>query len=152
MGDNYQIRYMIEDDITNVLKVEENCFATPWTRVAFINEINNNQFAHYLVIENNHEIIGYCGIWVIIDEAQITNIAIHSLYRGLKLGKQLLSHSIEFVRMLGAQKLSLEVRVSNEVAQSLYRKMGFQDGGIRKNYYTDNQEDALVMWVILDEG
>lgn len=151
MGENYQIRHMVEDDINDVLKVEENCFATPWTRVAFINELSNNKFAHYLVFENNHEIIGYCGLWVIIDEAQITNIAIHSHYRGLKLGKQLLSHSIEFARLLGAQKLSLEVRASNEVAQSLYRKMGFQAGGIRKNYYTDNQEDALVMWVRLDE-
>lgn len=151
MGENYQIRYMVEDDIKDVLKVEENCFATPWTRIAFINELSNNKFAHYLVLEYNQEIIGYCGIWVIIDEAQITNLAIHSHYRGQRLGKQLLSHSIEFIRMLGAQKLSLEVRASNDVAQNLYRKMGFQAGGIRKNYYTDNQEDALVMWVKLNE-
>ncbi|MFN7253373.1 MAG: ribosomal protein S18-alanine N-acetyltransferase [Anaerobacillus sp.] len=147
MEENYEIRYMLEEDIEAVLIVENNSFATPWSRTAFVNELINNKFAHYLVIEHKATIIGYCGIWVIVDEAHITNIAIHSLYRGLKLGKQLLVHAIELARTLGATKVTLEVRVSNHIAQSLYSNLGFQPGGIRKNYYTDNQEDALVMWV-----
>jgi [ribosomal protein S18]-alanine N-acetyltransferase len=147
MGENFKIRYMVKEDIDDVLIVENNSFATPWSKTAFVNELLNNKFAHYLVIEGNQKIIGYCGVWVIVDEAHITNIAIHSLYRGFKLGEQLLVHAMELARTLGATKMTLEVRVSNHIAQSLYRKMGFEPGGIRKNYYTDNQEDALVMWV-----
>ncbi|OIJ11360.1 ribosomal-protein-alanine N-acetyltransferase [Anaerobacillus alkalilacustris] len=149
MGENYKIRYMFSEDIDDVLKVEQNSFATPWSRTAFVNELVNNKFAHYLVLVRNEEVIGYCGVWVIVDEAHITNIAIHSDFRGLKLGEQLLVHAIELSRTLGATKVTLEVRVSNHVAQRLYAKLGFQPGGIRKNYYTDNQEDALVMWVVL---
>ncbi|MCT8136586.1 ribosomal protein S18-alanine N-acetyltransferase [Anaerobacillus sp. CMMVII] len=147
MEGNYSIRYMVEADIDDVLIVENNSFATPWSRTAFVNEIRNNKFAHYLVVEDNGKIIGYCGVWVIVDEAHITNIAIHPLYRGQKLGEQLLVHGIELARTLGATKMTLEVRVSNHIAQRLYSKLGFQPGGIRKNYYTDNQENALVMWV-----
>ncbi|MFP3471371.1 ribosomal protein S18-alanine N-acetyltransferase, partial [Micrococcus sp. SIMBA_144] len=91
------------------------------------------------------EVAGYCGVWVIIDEAHITNIALHPEYRGLKLGEALLNKAIHFAKSRGALKITLEVRVSNIVAQNLYRKFGFEEGGIRKNYYTDNQEDALVM-------
>jgi ribosomal-protein-alanine N-acetyltransferase len=149
MGETYKIRYMVEDDIDDVLMVETDSFTVPWTRVAFTNELFHNKHAHYLVIEYNDEIVGYCGLWVIIDEAQITNIAIHTRYRGLKLGKELLTHVIELARTLGVINLSLEVRVSNKVAQNLYRKMRFKSGGTRKNYYIDNQEDALVMWVRL---
>jgi len=151
MEEIYKIRYMVEDDIDDVLKVENDSFTVPWSRLGFINELNHNEHAHYLVIEYNDEIVGYCGLWVIIDEAQITNIAIHSGYRGLKLGHQLLTHVIELARTLGAINLSLEVRVSNKVAQNLYRKMRFKSGGTRKNYYIDNQEDALVMWVRLND-
>ncbi|RXJ01328.1 ribosomal-protein-alanine N-acetyltransferase [Anaerobacillus alkaliphilus] len=149
MEATYKIRYMVKEDIDDVLVVEEKSFATPWSRTAFLNEILHNQFAHYLVIENEGEIIGYCGVWIIVDEAHITNIAIHPNFRGFKLGEQLLVHAIELARTLGGTKMTLEVRVSNHVAQRLYSKLGFKPGGIRKQYYTDNQEDALVMWVVL---
>ncbi len=149
MVDTYKIRYMVKEDIDEVLVVESKSFATPWSRTAFLNEIVHNQFAHYLVIEHEGVIIGYCGVWIIVDEAHITNIAIDPKYRGLKLGEQLLIHAIELARTLGGAKMTLEVRVSNHVAQGLYSKLGFQPGGIRKQYYTDNQEDALVMWVVL---
>lgn len=150
MGDKYEIRYMVENDIDDVLIVEENSFSTPWSRIAFVNELKSNKFAHYLVLLCNSEVIGYCGIWIIVDEAHITNIAVHSNYRGLKLGEQLLTHAMVLAKTLGATKITLEVRVSNLVAQKLYRKLGFKNGGIRKKYYTDNLEDALVMWVDLN--
>ncbi len=147
MKENFTIRYMVEEDIDNVLKVENNCFATPWSRTAFVNELMNNKFAHYLVLQCGEEIIGYCGLWIIVDEAHITNIAIENNYRGKNLGERLLVHAMDVSRSLGAIKMTLEVRVSNHIAQSLYKKLGFNSGGIRKNYYTDNQENALVMWV-----
>jgi [ribosomal protein S18]-alanine N-acetyltransferase len=134
-------------DIDDVLKIEHQSFATPWSREAFYNEITNNQFAVYLVLEEDDQVIGYCGVWVVIDEGHITNIAILPEYRGRKLGEALLTNLIEAAKKLGAIKLTLEVRVTNYVAQALYRKLGFEDGAIRKRYYTDNQEDALVMWV-----
>ncbi|WP_026702944.1 ribosomal protein S18-alanine N-acetyltransferase [Salibacterium aidingense] len=145
------IRFMEERDIEGILQVEHDSFQMPWTRYAFFNELTNNQFAHYLVAEWKEEIIGYCGVWLIIDEAHITNIAVHSSFRGYHIGELLLKNVLDMAHAYGARTMTLEVRVSNLIAQSLYKKLGFQPGGIRKNYYTDNREDALVMWVNIDD-
>lgn len=146
------IRFMTHEDIEGVMEVEHDAFPTPWDPAIFHNELTLNRFAHYLVYENMGRIIGYCGMWVVTDEAQITNIAIHSQFRGQGRGEELLRFVIAFLKQLGVTRLSLEVRVSNQSAQHLYRKVGFQEGGIRKNYYADNLEDALVMWVSLDDS
>ncbi|GAF66675.1 putative acetyltransferase [Bacillus sp. TS-2] len=143
------VRLMTITDLEEVMKVEKNAFANPWKPELFEQELKVNRFAHYLVYELEQVIIGYCGLWVIADEAQITNIAVHANYRGQNRGEELLTYALHFAKLMGAKKISLEVRQSNTVAQNLYRKLGFQDGGIRKNYYTDNLEDALVMWVNL---
>ncbi|WP_226660132.1 ribosomal protein S18-alanine N-acetyltransferase [Pseudalkalibacillus hwajinpoensis] len=150
MNDTVSFRSMTIEDIEDVMRIEHATFPTPWSRSAFYNEIVINHFATYLLLEVGEEIAGYCGVWVIIDEAHITNIALHPDYRGMKLGEALLKKAIHFAKSRGAVKMTLEVRVSNIVAQNLYRKFGFEEGGIRKNYYTDNQEDALVMWVNLN--
>ncbi|WHY00973.1 ribosomal protein S18-alanine N-acetyltransferase [Neobacillus sp. DY30] len=147
MVDSFVFRYMKEEDIDQILEVEHASFATPWSRDAFYNEIYNNKFAVYIVLEEDEKIIGYVGAWVVIDEAHVTNLAILPSYRGKKLGEALLRKMMTVAKDMGARSMTLEVRVTNNVAQSLYRKLGFQNGGIRKNYYTDNQEDALVMWV-----
>ncbi|MET3196956.1 ribosomal protein S18-alanine N-acetyltransferase [Bacillus sp. OAE603] len=144
-------RQMREEDLNQIMEIEKKSFATPWTYDAFYNELHTNQFAHYVVAEVDKEIIGYCGLWVIIDEGHITNIAILPEYRGNGLGEKLLLAVMDTARELGAETLTLEVRVSNDVAKGLYRKLGFQDGGIRKSYYTDNYEDALVMWVNIND-
>ncbi|MFP7299944.1 ribosomal protein S18-alanine N-acetyltransferase [Neobacillus niacini] len=149
MVDSYVFRYMKEEDIDQILEVEHASFATPWSRDAFFNEINNNKFAVYIVLEEDLKIIGYVGAWVVIDEAHVTNVAVLPEYRGRKLGEALLRKMMKLAKDMGARSMTLEVRVTNHVAQSLYRKLGFQNGGIRKNYYSDNQEDALVMWVNL---
>ncbi len=142
------IRKMKVADIEQVMIVEHATFAVPWTADTFMNEVNGeNPYAHYLVIEQDGAIFGYCGLWLIIDEAHVTNIAIHPEYRGNKYGEQLFRRSFEEAIEMGAIQLSLEVRVSNTPAQHLYRKFGLVPGGVRKNYYTDNGEDALVMWV-----
>lgn len=147
MVDSFVFRYMKEEDLDQILEVEHASFATPWSREAFYNEIYNNKFAVYIVLEEDNKIIGYCGAWVVIDEAHVTNVAILPEYRGRHLGEALLRKMMTVAKDMGARSMTLEVRVTNNVAQSLYRKLGFQNGGIRKNYYTDNQEDALVMWV-----
>lgn len=142
------IRRMKVEDIEQVMTVEHATFDVPWNKETFMNEVNGeNPYAHYLVIEQDGKVFGYCGLWLIIDEAHVTNIAIHPDYRGNKYGEQLFRRSFEEAIEMGAIQLSLEVRVSNTAAQHLYRKFGLVPGGVRKNYYTDNGEDALVMWV-----
>lgn len=149
MTEGVQLRIMTIADVDQVVKVENVCFPTPWSREAFINEVSNNQFATYFVAEEEGQIIGYIGCWVVIDEANITNIGVLPDYRGRKIGEALLRTAMELARLKQAQRMSLEVRVTNYIAQNLYEKLGFQRGGIRRNYYTDNNEDAYVMWVNL---
>jgi ribosomal-protein-alanine acetyltransferase len=126
------------DDIDQVMVIEHEAFTIPWSRDAFYNELIQNQFAVYLVLEDEGMVIGYCGVWIVIDEAHITNIALLPEYRGRKLGEALLRKIIEVAIERGAKTMTLEVRMSNMIAQSLYRKLGFQGGAIRKRYYTDN--------------
>ncbi len=145
----YTIRKMKKEDIEEVYQIECQSFSAPWTKESLYYELEQNLFAKYIVVELENQVIGYCGLWVIMDDAQITNIAVHPKFRGQKIGEALLRFAIQLSREMNAKKLSLEVRISNHIAQSLYKKVGFEPGGIRKRYYTDNQEDALVMWVNL---
>lgn len=143
------IRKMEIEDVVQVLEVERASFPTPWTTDIFYQEIVDNKHAHYYVIEVDKKIVGYVGMWIVIDDAQITNIAISPEYRGKHYGERLFQFVIQLLLSLNVKRLSLEVRVSNIVAQKLYRKFGLVPGGIRKNYYTDNGEDAIVMWINL---
>lgn len=145
------IRKMELLDVHQILEVEKTSFATPWTTDIFYHELMDNMHAHYYVVAWEDRVIGYAGMWVVIDEAQITNIAILPDFRGKKLGEKLFHHMLFTAVQLGAKQLSLEVRESNIIAQKMYRKFGLVPGGIRKNYYTDNQEDAIVMWVNFNE-
>jgi ribosomal-protein-alanine N-acetyltransferase len=149
MVDSFVFRNMRDEDIEQILEVEHASFSTPWSREAFYNELHNNRFAVYIVLEENSKILGYCGAWIVIDEAHVTNVAILPEYRGRKLGEAIMRKMMSVAREMGGKSMTLEVRVTNHVAQSLYRKLGFQNGGIRKNYYSDNQEDGLVMWTNL---
>ncbi|WNS75947.1 ribosomal protein S18-alanine N-acetyltransferase [Bacillus sp. DTU_2020_1000418_1_SI_GHA_SEK_038] len=149
MTNSITFRVLNENDVPEVLKIEHASFTLPWTEEAFRNEFKQNKFAVYIGLEDEGTLIGYCGVWIIVDEAHITNVAVLPEYRGLKLGEALMRKIMEISSEMGAKTMTLEVRVSNSIAQSLYRKLGFQDGAIRKSYYTDNREDALVMWVNL---
>jgi [ribosomal protein S18]-alanine N-acetyltransferase len=149
LDNRFTIRKMQREDIDEVYEIELLSFSTPWSKESLYYELDQNLFAKYLVVEYAGKVVGYCGLWVIIDDAQITNIAVHPEFRGRKIGESLLTFSLQLSKEMGAKRLSLEVRVSNHIAQSLYKKLGFEAGGIRKSYYTDNQEDALVMWVSL---
>lgn len=145
------IRKMTNDDVPAVHAIEQAVFPTPWTLDSFYYEMNENQFAHYLVAEYEGEIVGFCGVWLVIDAAQITNVAVVEKMRGKKLGEALMQEAIRMAKEANMDVMTLEVRVSNVVAQNLYRKLGFQNGSIRKGYYSDNGEDALLMWVNFNE-
>ena len=144
-------RKMTPDDVEAVHAIELATFPTPWTLDSFHYEMRENQYAHYVVAEDENGIVGFCGMWLVIDAAQITNVAVVERMRGQKIGEALMKEAMRVAREANMDVMSLEVRVTNVVAQNLYRKLGFQDGGIRKGYYTDNGEDALVMWVNLNE-
>ncbi|MDA8352070.1 MAG: ribosomal protein S18-alanine N-acetyltransferase [Firmicutes bacterium] len=151
-GSGLEFRPMTLGDIPDVLQVERASFRTPWSRQAFYNELAYNQFAYYTVVILDGRVIGYGGMWLILEEAHITNIAIHPDYRGQGVGEKTLNYLMESARRSKALHMTLEVRVSNATAQRLYRKKGFEPTGIRPRYYSDNQEDAVIMWVKLGGG
>lgn len=140
------VRKMTVNDINAVYNIEEQCFSHPWSKDSFKGELNNNACARYLVAQEGDEIVGYGGMWLIINEAHITNIAVHENHRKKKVGSILLSHLMGLAwNELEVQRMTLEVRKSNQVAQALYRKFDFQICGERKKYY-ENNEDAIIMW------
>lgn len=139
------IRPMELSDLDDVQEIEKACFSLPWSRNSFVQEITENKCARYLVVAHENRVAAYAGMWLVIDEAHITNIAVHPAYRGLGIGEKVTRALMRAADELGIRYMTLEVRRSNLVAQSLYRKLGFVDVGFRKRYYEDNQEDALIM-------
>lgn len=144
------------EDIPEIGDIERESFPTPWPASAYRRELDN-RLARYFVVREVlpgdeggspfGRILGAAGVWVVLDEAHLTTIAVRASRRGEGFGERLLQHAIEVATDLGADSLTLEVRVSNEPAQALYRKYGFEVVGRRKNYYTDVREDALIMTV-----
>ncbi|MBM7565159.1 ribosomal protein S18-alanine N-acetyltransferase [Paenibacillus sacheonensis] len=145
-------RAMTMDDVPTIVAIEQECFPTPWTEEAFVNELTNNHFARYMVMDYEDHVIGYAGMWTIMDEAHVTNVAVREAYRGQGLGERLMKELQRTALLFGARRMTLEVRVSNEVAKRLYAKLGFEPSGIRPGYYSDNMEDALIMWAELPES
>lgn len=142
----FKIIPMREEHLMGVLEVEQLSFPTPWSKQAFLGELRDNELAHYYVCLQGEKVAGYAGMWIIYDEAHVTNIAVHPDFRGQKIGKALMLTLMEHALRLGAERITLEVRPSNKVAQELYRKLGFRPVGVRKGYYTDTNEDAIIMW------
>lgn len=147
--DNIVIKEMEVAHIDDVIKIEQASFSTSWSKQIFLNELQKNKYAHYFIVEQEDKVIGYAGMWIVKDNAQITNIAIYPEFRGRKYGEKLFRFLYQHAIYMGVVSLSLEVRKSNIIAQQMYRKFGLVPGGIRKGYYTDNKEDAIVMWVNL---
>jgi ribosomal-protein-alanine N-acetyltransferase len=139
-------------DVPVVCEIEQESFPTPWTEGAFVNELTNNNFAHYIMMELDGVVAGYGGMWLILEEAHVTNIAVRPPFRGRGLGERLMAELMQRASFLGAQRMTLEVRVSNLIAQRLYEKMGFYAAGMRRKYYTDNNEDAVIMWAELPKA
>ena len=139
------IRFMRLKDVDAVADIEEATFARPWSRDSFRQEVTRNAVARYLVAEQDGQILGYAGAWIIMDESHITNIAVREDVRGKGLGKKLTKQLLQILSNLGACYATLEVRVSNVRAQNLYKSLGFVSVGKRKRYYEDNNEDAFLM-------
>lgn len=145
------IRWMRLEDLDRVMEIETLAFKTPWLRASFENELLMNNLARYFVCEVAGVVGAYIGFWHIVDEGHITNVAVHPDYRRQGLAKALIEALISHARGQGIVALTLEVRVSNREAISLYEGYGFVGQGIRPKYYQDTNEDALIMWASLQE-
>lgn len=169
----YRLDDMQLDDVDEVMAIENRSFSSPWSARAYRYEITNNNFSQFIVARQSQTaqeprdqhvgafrqllgvyvrsrlarpaVLGYAGLWLLIDEAHISTIAVMPEWRGHKLGEFLLIGLLERAIAMRAEIATLEVRISNQVAQNLYRKYQFQAVGMRRNYYHDNLEDALVM-------
>jgi len=141
------IERMTGADIRAVMRIEALSFTTSWPQSAFASELNDNKLAYYFVGRvPGGDIVAYGGIWVIVDDSHITTIAVHPDWRGKKYGEEMLVHLLHEATDRGASWITLEARESNEVAQNLYRKYGFTTVSTRRAYYSDNGENAVVMW------
>ena len=133
------------DDVPAVHEIERLSFSTPWPAHAFEQELKGNRLARYVVARAGDRIVGFAGLWLMVDEAHVTTFGVHPDWRRQGIGRQLLLNLAELSLAIGARRMTLEVRPSNEPAQALYRSFGFEVSGRRPRYYTDNGEDALVM-------
>ena len=172
-------------DVPRVIEIERLAYPSTWPPSAYRKELQDNRWAHYVVLCDKKiieeratvpvqeyekprrifplsllpsrstatlatpelsSIIGFSGLWLMVDEAHITTIAVHPHYRRMGLGEFLLVSMIDIAYKIDAKWVTLEVRVSNYSAQNLYRKYGFREAGLKHRYYSDNQEDALIMW------
>ncbi|MCX7749253.1 MAG: ribosomal protein S18-alanine N-acetyltransferase [Clostridia bacterium] len=143
---NVEVAAMTPKDIEGVLIVENLSFTIPWSRQAFDDELTKNEFSRYVIAKVNGNIVGYGGMWKVCDEGHITNIAVHPEFRGTGVGSKILEKLIRIAKEECILRMTLEVRRTNIAAQGLYAKYGFQNSGFRKSYYSDNGEDALIMW------
>jgi len=153
-GENrFFIRRMKEEDLPAVLSIEALCFSNPWSDSTFRGEIQNTSVSFPLVVVRRpgDEVVAYIIFWQIRDDVQVNNVAVHPDFRGLGLGETMMRYAIARVRDAGATFMTLEVRQSNMPAMTLYRKLGFEIMGTRKNYYSKPDEDACVMALVLDQ-
>ena len=133
-------------DAEAVAKLEQICFAAPWSEEALIRDMTENEMAAYVVAEYEGQIVGYVGLWIIIDEGHINNVAVSPQYRRQHIASRLIDKMLRWTESAGVKRHTLEVRVGNQAARALYEKFGFQEAGVRKGYYEDNGEDAVIMW------
>jgi len=133
------------EDVAAVHEIERLSFRTPWPAYAFEQELKGNRLARYIVARAGDSIVGFAGVWLMVDEAHVTTFGVHPDWRRQAIGRQLLVNLAELSIAIGARRMTLEVRESNVGAQALYRSFGFEMAGRRAGYYTDDGEDALVM-------
>jgi len=136
-----------ETDLEGVLDVEAESFSNPWTRDMYAWELQNRSVCHVVLVRTaDCRVAGFCAFWLVFDEVHINNVAMRPRFRAQGIGTALLQHVLAEARRLGARRATLEVRASNERARRLYERLGFYVAGVRRNYYTDPVEDALILW------
>lgn len=140
------IRQAEERDILAIEGLEQVCFSDPWSYESLEHDILNNKLSFYIVAEVEGVVCGYVGIWNIVDEGHITNVAVSPDYRRKHIASNMLDVLIASCEEAGVERFTLEVRAGNEPAKALYAGKGFKEISVRKGYYQDNGEDAIIMW------
>lgn len=156
-----RIRAAAPEDVDGMTALDALCFSAPWSRKSFASEVCENPLARYLVAEivgdgpdgegRKPRLAGYAGLWAVGEEGHITNVAVHPDCRRRHLGRLLVASLISQTYREGLRDYTLEVRVSNLPAIRLYENFGFREAGVRKGYYEDNNEDAMIMWLSVGE-
>jgi ribosomal-protein-alanine N-acetyltransferase len=138
----------LERDLEGVLELEEACFTNPTSRDMLRYEVETSDVLHAYVMRSTPGgmIVAYCAVWIIFDELHINTLAVHPRWRRQGVASLLLTHVLDDAVRHGAVKATLEVRRSNEGARKLYERFGFEVGGVRKEYYRQPVEDALILW------
>ena len=147
MAEYWIERLADEQDLDGVLAVESESFTNPWTRDMYAWELQNRSMCHILVVRTaDCRVAGFCAFWLVFDEIHINNIALRPDFRARGIGTALLREVLEEGHRLGGRRATLEVRASNAGARKLYERMGFYVAGVRRNYYSEPVEDALILW------
>ncbi|HBD63914.1 MAG TPA: ribosomal-protein-alanine N-acetyltransferase [Clostridiales bacterium] len=133
------------DDLDQITGIEKECFSLPWSKDSFVRELQND-LAYYQCAEENGKIMGYMGMWRVLDECHVTNVAVLPEYRKMGIGSILIEKMVEICKCSEIQAMTLEVRESNAPAIGLYEKYGFVSAGKRPRYYMKPVEDAIIMW------
>lgn len=140
------IRKGSAEDVDAIAVLEQECFASPWSRESLYHDLVENQLSTYFVAELQGQIVGYVGIWAIMDEGHINNVAVSPSYRRQHIGSALIAAMLRSTEKAGIKSHTLEVRAGNRAAKGLYENYGFKEAGVRKGYYEDNGEDGIIMW------
>lgn len=143
---NIRIKRADFDDLDRIFAIEKETFNDYWSYESLYEDICRTPMSFYLAAVFDDEVVGYIGMWHVLDESHIMNIAVDKRYRNKGIGTLLLSALIDYSREVGIKRMTLEVREHNDAALRLYEKHGFVKDGIRKEYYRDTNEDAVIMW------
>lgn len=139
------IELMTAKDVDAVYGIESQSFSVPWSRESFLREVEENICARYVILREDGVVVAYAGVWFVLDEGHVMNIAVRPDKRRLGYGERVTRALMQLSADSGMSWMTLECRRSNAAAQALYHKLGFIDVGYRKRYYSDNNEDALIM-------
>lgn len=145
-----KFEYASKEHVRQMYDIEKQSFTTPWSPESLLKDVSDNRLATYIVAKADGKVVAYAGFWLIFDEAHIMNIAVRKEYRARGIGKMLLDELLKIARRQGAASVGLEVREKNEVAIRMYENAGFAKTGIRKGYYTDTGENAVLMVKIME--
>lgn len=141
------IRKIRQEDVPQIHEIEKRCFAMPWSEESILHDVKENVVARWLVMDDGEgSVLAYAGMWFVLDEAHVCNVAVHPDHRRKGYGRQIFEALQALAKENSMSMMTLEVRRSNIAAQNLYHACGFLDVGYRKRYYEDNKEDALIMY------
>ena len=152
LASKYTIVELVDEDIEAILEIEQVAFKSPWPREVFEMEFKNNRAYNIVCVDNTGTLVGYCLSWLIYDEIHILKVAVNESCQNQGLGRSMIEDTLEYFIAKGANHAILEVRLDNVSAIALYEKLGFEEIRIRKNYYRETNEDALIMLLDLEES